>query len=77
MIISRRCKFYRYSAAITVDMSFGYCDLDCDKTNCEGDIDSCEKPVALKIYLFEQIKRGGGLEWERKRDVLSSEDHKV
>jgi hypothetical protein len=55
----------------------GYCDLDCDQTTCEGDIDFCEKPISLKTYLIEQMKREGGLEWERKRNVPFSGNQKV
>jgi hypothetical protein len=55
----------------------GYCDLDCDQATCEGDIDFCEKPISLKTYLIEQMKREGGLEWERKRNVRFSGNQKV
>jgi len=30
----------------------------------------------LKRYYFEQIKREGGLEWEKKRNVFFFEDYK-
>ncbi len=47
----------------------GYCDLDYDQTACDGDIDSCEKPISLKTYFPEQVKGEGGLEWERRKNV--------
>ena len=47
------------------------------QTTCDGDIDFCEKPNVLKTYLFEQRKREGGLEWERRRNVLFSGNQKV
>ena len=77
MATSRRCKFFRDSGAMNIDIGKGYCDLDCDQTTCDGNIDFCEKLFSLKIYLFEQIKRGGGLEWERKRNVLFSGGQKL
>jgi len=77
MTISRLCKFYRDSEILNIDRSIGYCDLDCDQTTCEGDIDFCKKPNSLKIYLFEQMKKGGRLEWERRKNVLFLGDPKV
>ena len=77
MGISRACKFYRDSGTINMGKGIGYCDLNGDRTTCEGDIDFCEKLIFLKTYLIEQIKRKGGLEWERKRNVRFSGNHKV
>ncbi len=77
MSISRECKFYRDSGTINMVKGMGYCDRDCDQTTCEGDIDFCEKPSSLKTYLIEQMKREGGLEWERKRNVPFSGNQKV
>jgi len=73
MSISKQCKFYRGSGAMSMGRGLGYCDLDCDQTTCDGDIDLCEKPVSLRTYFFEQVKRGGGLAWEitRKKVHLS------
>jgi hypothetical protein len=65
----RQCKFYQDPENIHIDGGIGYCDLDSDQATCEGCIDICEKSIALKTYLFEQIKREGGLEWERKRNI--------
>jgi hypothetical protein len=62
---------------MTMDHGLGYCDLDCDETTCDGDIDSCEKPDALKTYLFAQVKKEGGLEWVRRRNVPFPESPKV
>jgi hypothetical protein len=69
MTTLKKCKFYRNSGTNNIDVVIGYCDLDCDQTTCDGDIDFCEKSNTLKIYLFEQIKREGGLEWEIKKNV--------
>jgi len=76
MTTPKRCKFYRNSGTINIGVGIGYCDLDCDQTTCDGDIDFCEKPNALRTYLFEQIKREGGLEWERRRNVPFLGDQK-
>ena len=77
MTTSRRCKFYRDCEAINVGRGLGYCDLDCDQTTCEGEIDFCENPDSLKTYLFAQVKREGGLEWVRRRNVHFSENPKA
>lgn len=74
---SKPCKFYRDSDTISSGRGLGYCDLDCDQSTCEGDIDFCEKPDALKIYLFAQVKKEGGLEWVRRRNVPFSGGQKV
>ena len=55
----------------------GYCDLDCDRTTCDGDNQFCEKPDILRKYLLEQKKREGGLGWEKKRNVHFSEGQRV
>ena len=76
MTIPRVCRFYRDVCKLYVDsgstdinQGIGYCDLDCDQTTCMGGLDSCQKSDILKRYYFEQIKREGGLEWERSRFV--------
>jgi hypothetical protein len=83
MAIPRLCRFYRDFCKLYVDtgsadmgQAIGYCDLDCDQTTCKGGLDSCQKSDILKRYFFEQIKREGGLEWERKRNVCFSENLK-
>ncbi len=67
------CKLYVDSGTAEEDQCIGYCDLDCDQTTCNGGLDSCQKSDILKRYFFEQIKRGGGLEWERRRSISLSE----
>jgi hypothetical protein len=76
MGIQRLCRFYRDFCNLHVDSEssdedkgIGHCDLDCDQTTCKGGLDSCQKSDILKRYYFEQIKREGGLEWERSRFV--------
>lgn len=77
MISSRFCKFYRDSETLNVGRGLGYCDLICNQTTCEGDMDFCEKPFDLKRYLFEQRKKEGGPVWEEKRSALFSGSRKV
>jgi len=76
MAIPRLCRFYRDFCKLYVDsgssdmgQGIDHCDLDCDQTTCMGGLDSCQKSDILKRYFFEQIKREGGLEWERSRNV--------
>jgi hypothetical protein len=83
MATPRLCKFYRDICKLYVDsgstdtaQSFGYCDLDSDQTTCRGGLDACQKSDTLKRYYFEEIKREGGLEWERKRNLVFSQDMK-
>lgn len=77
MATPKLCRFYRDSETIATDRGLGYCDLDCNQATCEGDIDCCEKSDVLKIYLFAQLKKEGGLEWVRRRNVPFSEGPKV
>jgi len=69
VLISRLCKFYRSPDTLDVGRDIGYCDLDCDQTTCDGDLDSCQNPLSLKTYLLEQVKRDGRLEWNRRKNV--------
>jgi hypothetical protein len=84
MAIPRVCKFYRDlcklyadSGSVEIGQDAGYCDLDCDQTTCKGGLDSCQKSDILKRYCFEQIKREGGLEWEKRRNVSFFENLKI
>jgi hypothetical protein len=81
--IPRLCRFYRDfcrlyadSGSVETDQETGYCDLDCDQTTCKGGLDSCQKSDVLKRYYFEQVKREGGLEWEKRRNVAFFENFK-
>ena len=81
---ARLCRFYRdfcklYSDSGSGDMgqSIGHCDLDCDQTTCNGGLDSCQKSDILKRYFIEQIRRAGGLEWEKSRSFSFSDNTKA
>jgi hypothetical protein len=51
------CSFYRDADDLSMGRGLGYCDLDCDRATCDGDIHCCEKPDALRKYLIENKKR--------------------
>ncbi len=51
------CPFYRNSANLAMGHGIGYCDIDCNRTGCEGKVDSCEKPDILQKYLNEEESR--------------------
>jgi len=83
MAIQRLCRFYRDICKLYVDSepsdieeSIGHRDLDCEQTTCKGGLDSCQKSDILKRYYFEHIKAEGGLEWERRRNVVFFENLK-
>jgi hypothetical protein len=71
------CKFYGDPSSLNGGEGLGYCELDCVQTACAGEIDSCTKSDSLKRYFFEQIRKNGGFEWERRIDILFSEDPKA
>ena len=77
MSFERQCPFYRDSETLNISRGIGYCDLDCDRTTCDGDIHFCEKPDALKKYLLEEKKKEGGSEWEKRRNVHFSENQRA
>jgi len=72
MAVVRRCKFYRNAGSPNTDQEGSYCDLECNQTTCAGNIDSCPKSDSLKKYFFEQIRKEGGFEWERRMNTLFS-----
>ncbi len=76
MSIMRICSFYRDCDTLNFGRGIGYCDLDCDRTTCDGDLYFCEKPDLLKKYLLKE-KRKGGVRWERKSNVHFSEGQRV
>ena len=44
----RKCPLYRMPEELGMGQGFGYCDMDSDRTTCEGNVRSCEKSYALK-----------------------------
>lgn len=66
MIEKRICLFYRTSSSSLIYGRFiGYCDLDCDRTTCDGEIVYCEKPDILKKYLINHKKEV----WDGKKNM--------
>jgi hypothetical protein len=57
MSLGRDCPFYRDSETLQFGHGIGYCDLDCDRTTCNGDIHFCEKPDALRKYQLRQKRK--------------------
>jgi hypothetical protein len=57
MLHSKKCLFYRDAHSVNFRRCIGYCDLDCDRTICDGDMKYCEKQDLLKKYLLEHKKR--------------------
>jgi hypothetical protein len=60
LMMFKECPFYRTSEALVMGRGIGYCDLDCDRATCNGDVHLCEKPDALKKYVMEQKKKDKG-----------------
>ena len=54
MALERQCSFYRSSETLQVGRGIGYCDIDGCQSVCDGDIEFCEKPDALKEHLLKQ-----------------------
>ena len=52
----KKCPLFRKSESLTMGRGIGYCDIDSYSTICEGDVNFCEKPDALKQYLQEKAE---------------------
>ena len=59
-----KCLFHRSTEPADIECGLGYCDLDFDRTMCDGDVNFCERPDALRRYLIEQKRK-----WERRKGV--------
>jgi hypothetical protein len=57
LMMFKECPFYRGSETLTMGKGIGYCDLDCDRTTCNGDVHLCEKPDALKKHVMDEKRR--------------------
>jgi hypothetical protein len=57
MSSGRECPFYRDSETLQFGRGIGYCDLDCDRTTCDGNTHFCEKPDALRKYQLQQKRK--------------------
>jgi CheY-like chemotaxis protein len=70
MSIFKKCPFYRDSENFAMGRGLGHCDL-CGQAICEGDIQFCEKPEALREQLLEQkekeVGNNNGKEEQKKK----------
>lgn len=57
----KKCPLFRRPETLGMGKGIGYCDLDGNSTICEGDVNFCEKPDALKQYLRRKLN-----EFEKK-----------
>ncbi len=64
MSVEQRCSFYRSLGTFSAGLGIGYCDLECDKTMCRGEIKLCEKADTLKTYLLKRKWMKGAIRRE-------------
>jgi len=50
MAFQKHCRFYRDSKSLSIGHGIGFCDLDANRTICDGDLNFCEKPSDLMKY---------------------------
>ena len=50
----KKCSFYRDSNGIAMGKGLGNCDFDGCQSICDGDIQFCEKPDAMRKYFLDQ-----------------------
>ena len=66
MDLEKKCRFYQSYENLIESRGIGYCDVDGDQPNCDGDTDFCEKPDVLERRLkensseFEKKESKGG-----------------
>ena len=51
-----KCLIFRSRESSGMRKRIGYCDIDGDTANCEGDISFCEKPEALRQYFRNKLE---------------------
>ena len=52
----RKCPLFRRPETLSIGKGIGYCDIDSSSTTCEGDVNYCERPDALKRYLRNKLE---------------------
>lgn len=55
----KKCPLYRKSEGVSFGIGVGYCDIDGSSTICDGDVQFCEKPDALKRHLRKRLEGFG------------------
>ena len=53
---TKRCPLFRRPESLSMGKGIGYCDIDSDRTTCEGDVKLCQKPDALARYLRKRLE---------------------
>ncbi len=56
MVEENGCPLFRQPEGLGMGKGIGYCDVDGGSTTCEGDVDFCERPDALKKYLQAKLE---------------------
>ena len=59
----KKSPLFRKPESLSMGKGIGYCDIDSSSTTCDGDVNFCEKPDALKQYLRRKLE-----EFEKKED---------
>ena len=67
MAITSKCSFYRNAENLTMGRCLGFCDLDVDRTTCDGDLRFCEKPDVLRKYNLDQ----------KHKEIRSGEEQEI
>jgi len=49
------CPLFRRPEGLGMGKGIGYCDIDSGSMTCEGDVEFCERPDALKKYLRAKL----------------------
>ncbi len=52
----KKCPLFRRPESLSIAKGIGYCDFDSSSTTCEGDVKSCERPDALRLYLRKRLE---------------------
>lgn len=65
ILIFKKCSFYRTNETLSRGRGLGYCDLF-GEAPCEGDVQFCEDPNALRKQLLE-LKNSKGEEDQEKK----------
>ncbi len=59
----KKCPLFRKPENLSIGKGIGYCDFDNSSRTCEGDVEFCERPDALRLYLRKRLD-----EIDRKED---------
>ena len=51
----KKCPLFRKPESLSMGKEIGDCDIDSSRTICEGDVEFCERPDALRLYLRKRL----------------------